>query len=113
MAFIYNSNYEEIQLNTERRRVFSSEGQVFRARSCSIEVMRVLDVDEDLHGTIDSIFSALGNAVDKARDSNAYPILLSFYGRRKECECVDCVEGKVPYNLCCEGYNVHLALLVF
>ena len=51
--------------------------------------MRVLDVDGDLHGT-----DALGNAVDEARDLNAYPILLNFYGRWKECECVDSVEGK-------------------
>lgn len=51
--------------------------------------MRVIDVYDDLHGT-----DALGNAVDKASDSNAYPILLNFCGRRKECEYVECAEGK-------------------
>ena len=52
--------------------------------------MRVLDVDGDVHET-----DALVNAVGKARDANAYPILLNFYGKWKESSwCVDYVEGK-------------------
>ena len=56
--------------------------------------MRVLDINGDLQEA-----DALGIAVDKARDSNAYPILLHFYGSRKECEFVDCVEGTYAMRL--------------
>ena len=54
--------------------------------------MRVLDVGVDGHGV-----EALNDAVAKAKDSNANPILLSFFDNGTEDECnhgVHCMEGK-------------------
>lgn len=54
--------------------------------------MRVLDVGVDTHGS-----EALNDAVAKAKDANANPILLSFFDNRTEDGSnwsIDCVEGK-------------------
>ena len=64
-------------------------------RAYTLEAMRVVDVDPDIHGT-----DALGGAVEKAKDANASPILLNFYGKHKEsgCSwCVDCAEGIITF----------------
>ena len=52
--------------------------------------MRVLDVD--CHGP-----KALSDAVEKAKDANAHPILLGFYGNGQEFGyswCGDSAEGR-------------------
>ena len=66
---------------------------------CEANKMRELQLDPDVHGV-----DALDNAVKMARDENAYPILLSFYGKSNESGCsqrVDCAEGKGILHVIC------------
>ena len=70
--------------------------------------MRVLDVGVDGHGA-----EALNDAVAKAKDASANPILLSFYDNGTESGCnwsVNCVEGNnnlFVINMCDMHFQIN------